>query len=191
MSTTANLHAGRSSAYPRKGSLALGLATFLILAATPLPGYCANPDLAHPELLPSTYTGSGQDASTLQIGRNNYAQIGQSATANTSQNARINQIGSHNVANITQNGLQDQAIAAQYGSGNTANIVQTGSNDAAISNQYGTGNNTGIVQSASNVSATVNVVGVGNNAFVLQTRSGAAPVNVNAFGVGKTVLYIQ
>lgn len=159
------------------------IAAALLLSASPLPGYCADPDLALPELQANTAS-----AQTLQVGHQNVAHITQSGSTKAAQ---IAQVGAGNNASITQLGMADQAIAAQYGAGNSSTIYQTGNNDKAATAQYGLGNQTYVGQTASNVSAQVNELGLGNKAILLQTHPGATPVTLNVAGIGKTMLYIQ
>jgi minor curlin subunit len=159
------------------------VATALLLAASPLSAYCADPDLALPEL-----QGNTDSALVLQVGHQNAAHITQSGSTKAAQ---IAQAGAGNSASITQLGLADQAIAVQYGAGNSSTIYQAGNNDKAATAQYGLGNQAYVGQTAGNVSAQVNELGLGNKTILLQTHPGATPVTLNVAGIGKTTLYIQ
>lgn len=161
----------------------LPVAAALLLCAGPMTAYCADLDLAPPELQAGT-----DSALVLQVGHHNSAQITQHGIDKA---ARIAQVGAQNNASITQTGLADQAIAVQYGAGNSATIYQTGSNDQAITAQYGAGNQAYVLQTASDAGARVNEIGLGNKIIVLQTHPSSTPVNVNTIGIGTTRLVIE
>lgn len=178
-----------SSTSSRLGRRGASLCALVVLAASPLTGYCSNPDLASAsELPPSEYSSTSLKASSIQFGFDNTSQISQHGSRQT---AAIGQVGADNTASITQTGINDLAVAAQYGTANDAKFIQTRNNDTAIANQYGNSNSALVYQGVSNATAIVNQIGDQNAANVMQTRPSAVPVIVNSIGNGMTVNVIR
>ncbi|TAM89495.1 MAG: hypothetical protein EPN41_03605 [Candidimonas sp.] len=174
---------------PHRGQRTIALCALALLAASPLPGYCANPDLSPTSELPiPEYSGASQNALSVQLGSNNTSHISQNGAQLT---AAIGQFGSANTASTTQTGMNDLAIATQYGNGNDAKFTQARNNDTAIANQYGNSNSIAGYQYASNASTLIGQYGNLNSAAVLQVTPSTTPLVIRQIGNGGSVAVVR
>src|SRR3546814_15065356 len=94
----------------------LAAATALVLmAATPLTAYCANPDLASTPELPAAELGPGSlQATVLQQGNLNAGHVKPKGAYET---ATINMVGGNKDHGITQQGTKTLALPPHHGKG--------------------------------------------------------------------------